>query len=665
MKSNLPVTSRSRALWLVLAITAIGLALDVQAQNTLYWRGESDNGDWYTAGDGDNDHWWRSPGGPNLNAPDNNAILIFDNDTETALNNNGAWAGYRIIFESNCNLDRTLNGNAITFYDYGGAQPKIENQSSSSHSIHVDITGDNTGDPMELNPVAGDLTLGGNINNNGSDIQVWGDNMHYLTLNGVISGSGKLIVEEQTYVYLGGTNTFTGNIEINEGAVSLVGDPVTVGAGTVYIGNGGAMATLAELALDDADGGFTFQRNFVVNDGNVGLRQLNATATSGTNLLTGTITLNGPLTCSGTEGGCMLITNTISGPKRFKVTGDQAIFKISGNNTYEGGTEVGGAWLLALSASACSTGAVLVNTVGGGLGGHGVVRGPVTVQTTGRLRPGEGADRATLTITNSLTLLAGSTNWFDLSAASAASDRIDMQGGGTLTLSGAVEFVGAPFGGATYVIVTNIAARTGAYAATNGLAAGWNLFYGADYIYVKEAPTAVDLAEFTVAEERIVAVKWVTASETSTLGFNLYRKDVNGVWIKVNADLVPAQGWPNGGIGGSYRVVDSGAIPGETYTYKLVEIETDGTEIEYGPFVRQATEVTAALEMSRPLPAGPDGVAVRWVSRAGERYTVLRASNLADGFTPLATGIVATPPENIYIDSSAGTDAAYYSIRAE
>ncbi len=472
---------------LALVFVALGLTVTAQAQYTDYWRAESDNGNWYTAGGGDNDHWWRD-GGSALNQPDNNAILIFDNDTETIMNNNGSWSGYRIIFESNCTETRYIEGNAISFYDYGSAHPKIENLSDVEHMLTMDIVGDATGDPLEINPVMGNLSLNGALDNNGSDIQVWGDNMKSLNLNGDVSGSGKLIVKELSYVYLSGLNTFTGHIEIDEGAV-ILSEGSTVGAGTVYIGNGDAPGNMCELALTDSDGGSAIHRNIVVNYGDTGPRMINMSNTIGTNQLTGTITLNGPLTVSGAEGGTILITNLISGAYSLRVTGDKAIIKLTRANTYEGGTIVGGAWLIAgdSEVSCCGTGAVLVNTVGGGLGGAGFISGPVTVQANGQVRPGEGSDFTTLTISNNLTLSAGSTNYFDLSTSSSASDRIDMKRGGSLTLGGAVDFLGTPFSGATYVIVTNIASRTGTYSLTNGLAAGWSVFYGDDYIYVKES----------------------------------------------------------------------------------------------------------------------------------------------------------------------------------
>ena len=44
---------------------------------------------------------------------------------------------------------------------------------------------------------------------------------------------------------------------------------------------------------------------------------------------------------------------------------------------------------------------------------------------------------------------------------------------------------------------------------------------------------------------------------------------------------------------------------------------------------------------------------IRWSSVAGKHYRVERSTNLAAGFSPLQTGISATPPQNAYRDASA------------
>ncbi len=80
-----------------------------------------------------------------------------------------------------------------------------------------------------------------------------------------------------------------------------------------------------------------------------------------------------------------------------------------------------------------------------------------------------------------------------------------------------------------------------------------------------------------------VIVEWKTASELDTLGFNLLRLDpVTGEYKQINSGLLPAILRPH--RGGRYTIKDTGASPGRSYTYKLVEVEIFGREVSYGPF---------------------------------------------------------------------------------
>ena len=64
--------------------------------------------------------------------------------------------------------------------------------------------------------------------------------------------------------------------------------------------------------------------------------------------------------------------------------------------------------------------------------------------------------------------------------------------------------------------------------------------------------------EFTHAA---VEVEWTTASELSTVGFDLYRSDSQeGVYQKVNDELIPAS--PDPLTGGSYTYLDAAGEAG-------------------------------------------------------------------------------------------------------
>lgn len=156
-----------------------------------------------------------------------------------------------------------------------------------------------------------------------------------------------------------------------------------------------------------------------------------------------------------------------------------------------------------------------------------------------------------------------------------------------------------------------------------------------------------------------VQVCWETASELFTVGFWVHRRAEDGSWVQVNPEMVLAQGLFNGGVGARYCIPDPGAQEGGTYVYLLVEVDMFGDLNYYGPFERTA----AALSFAPPLHPVPGGIAIRWLSRSNELYRVLRSQDLTGLFVPIATGLVATPPENVYTDSVAGI--GFYVIFAE
>ncbi len=173
------------------------------------------------------------------------------------------------------------------------------------------------------------------------------------------------------------------------------------------------------------------------------------------------------------------------------------------------------------------------------------------------------------------------------------------------------------------------------------------------------SPTLVVLFDFSLrVENGRVLVCWQTASETDTLGFDVYREQ-DGRWVKINLAFIPAKGWPNGGVGASYCVDDPGAVPGVTYRYKLVELETDGGVQEYGPFERSTW-----MPRLNAVMATPAGVVIQWLSRANEAYTVLKSTDLRAGYAPVAAEVPATPPVNAWTDPAAAAGAAFYRIEA-
>ncbi len=96
--------------------------------------------------------------------------------------------------------------------------------------------------------------------------------------------------------------------------------------------------------------------------------------------------------------------------------------------------------------------------------------------------------------------------------------------------------------------------------------------------------TPVTLKRFTAVQTPSgVLVEWETGLEINTLGFYLYRSS-NGARAtasRVTPGLLAARGSSSGGE--RYSFLDTGATPGSTYTYWLVEVERGGQTSEYGP----------------------------------------------------------------------------------
>jgi hypothetical protein len=89
-------------------------------------------------------------------------------------------------------------------------------------------------------------------------------------------------------------------------------------------------------------------------------------------------------------------------------------------------------------------------------------------------------------------------------------------------------------------------------------------------------PTAVGVQAF--AARRIggtVVLRWRTASEAQTLGFDVYRGRV-----KLNAKLIASRGGTRGHV-----YVWRDRSPGSAARYTLVEVRRDGTRVRHGPVV--------------------------------------------------------------------------------
>ena len=92
-------------------------------------------------------------------------------------------------------------------------------------------------------------------------------------------------------------------------------------------------------------------------------------------------------------------------------------------------------------------------------------------------------------------------------------------------------------------------------------------------------PLPVEMLEFSASlQDDGAMVKWVTASENNSLKFDLYKSLDGSTWGLL--DEIPAGGFSNSEL--TYKYFDTRIEPGYSY-YKLIQIDIDGEEDEYGP----------------------------------------------------------------------------------
>ena len=153
-----------------------------------------------------------------------------------------------------------------------------------------------------------------------------------------------------------------------------------------------------------------------------------------------------------------------------------------------------------------------------------------------------------------------------------------------------------------------------------------------------------------------VKVVWETASEEASVGFYLQRLNADSAWVQIHGGLIPSGG--SDGMGASYSVVDPEAVPGQTYFYRLVEVETDGNRNEYGPFARNTDE----FQFSQPIDRTAEGVQITWLSSPAESYSVLRSGSLAAAFEAIASGLPGDPSGvQTFVDDDP-LDTAFYKV---
>ncbi len=372
------------------------LPLISNSQPLFDWKGDAPDGNWKRGADGG--RWFGTSGtsdctGSGCWDEPPFGILRFNNNSQLNMNNNisGTYSLHQLLFGSSGSSVRTLSGNTIRFYDLSTTDPKIENQSVANHVINLNIEGDGNIDPLEINPVSGNLTFNGTIDNKGTDLVIWGENSNSVKFNGVISGAGKLTIKQNSIAKINAANTFTGNTEIDKGEIWIESTGQIASSNPIYVGNASSTDNLCKLWLSNSSGGNTFPNNIVINNGNSNKRIIGAFNTSGTHTFSGNITNNstGGLSLGALQaGGTTLFSGSISGSYPIQTDPSMSgMVELTGQNTYTGNTTV-------------NAGTLRFNRTGGNTIPVG---SNVTVQNGGTLRV------STDQTLNNLTINAGGT----------------------------------------------------------------------------------------------------------------------------------------------------------------------------------------------------------------------------------------------------------------
>jgi hypothetical protein len=114
---------------------------------------------------------------------------------------------------------------------------------------------------------------------------------------------------------------------------------------------------------------------------------------------------------------------------------------------------------------------------------------------------------------------------------------------------------------------------------------------------IPETPTLIELASFQATpRQNCIDLTWKTASEKDNLGFYVWRADGQSQdYRRITPGLIPATG--DAVTGAEYAYQDFDVILGESYSYKLEDIDTAGVSAFHGP----VSVVMGTIELLSPV----------------------------------------------------------------
>ncbi|MEO5713153.1 MAG: autotransporter-associated beta strand repeat-containing protein [Luteolibacter sp.] len=264
--------------------------------------------------------------------------LEFKGNGNVSSNNNaGVVSQWRVYFSNTKAYTLTSSSGALNLFDFGGAHSWILSDSTvkqtfSSLTVNFAATAGATFGQISARNT-GELAFN-NVGITGSQVaqlRIAGQSTGKVTFSGGISGTGKAVVigidesggsRTSTDVVFNGASTYTGDTFINAGKL-------TIGSGgsltsTIQLGDTVATGAAATFALGASSGGQSLGNTINVRGGSAGTKTIDSLNTSGTNILTGAITLDADLLLKQAAGGSLTTSTGAFDIKALKLTVDTA-----------------------------------------------------------------------------------------------------------------------------------------------------------------------------------------------------------------------------------------------------------------------------------------------------------------------------------------------------
>ncbi len=321
-----PTQTMTTKPFILAASCALLLAKPALAQTPTGWLGDGATTGWSDAANWDNG----IPGGLVRSLFFGTAFEANVGGSDFTISNNDivGYAGHRITFESGSGTAFTITGNGFTLFDFSGAFPRIQNDSTALQTFDLTagqtltLDGSGGGGKAEINPVNGNLLFTANtlVDLAGTtQLQIFGGNGNTVTFNGVISSTGNagnnsVSLNDNSIVVFGAANTYAGDTFVNAGTLRFAAGG-SANSSTLRLGDtSGVAAATLELS-----GGNTLASVVNVRSGSSGLKTILSSA--GTNAINGNVFLDADVTVN-TTGGALTFGGTTFDLKNQTLTVD-------------------------------------------------------------------------------------------------------------------------------------------------------------------------------------------------------------------------------------------------------------------------------------------------------------------------------------------------------